>query len=149
MALAARLRRSGHLVRGTTRDPVRARALERAGVEPFVGDPDRVGTLLAALDRTSVACVLLGSAVGDRNHLAAIHGDRLETLLRKLLDTTVRGVVYEASGTVPPAVLARGSELVRGACERSRVAYALLGADPGERDGWVTAAAAAIANVLG
>ena len=65
-----------------------------------MGDPDRIGTLIPALQHVSVACVLLGSATGEEDHVAALHGTRLEMLLAKLLDTTARGIVYEARGSV-------------------------------------------------
>ena len=45
----------------------------------------------------------MGSA--DRADGADLHGPRLETLLERLVDTPVRGVVYEAAGTVEPALL--------------------------------------------
>ena len=50
---------------------------------------------------------LLGSARGDPAELAAIHGARLERVLEQIVDTPVRGFVYESGGTVEPAVLGR------------------------------------------
>ena len=38
----------------------------------------------------------MGTASGIPESLAALHGPRLQTLLEKLVDTPVRGVVYEA-----------------------------------------------------
>jgi len=96
----------GHAVRGTSRDSSHVPALEAAGVEAFVGDPDRVGTIVPALQQVSVACLLLGSAVGDPDRIAALHGPRLEMLLEKMIDTTVRGIVYEAGGTAAVTLLA-------------------------------------------
>jgi uncharacterized protein YbjT (DUF2867 family) len=140
LSLARALRDAGHLVRGTTRDPSREAELLAAGVEPHVGDPDRVGTLIPALQHVGVVCVLLGSAVGGPEELAALHGARLEMLLVKLIDTTARGVLYEAAGTVPRAVLSRGGELVQAAAERSRIPYALLDADPADHRAWLAGA---------
>jgi NAD(P)H-binding len=148
-ALTARLRAAGHLVRGTSRDPARARELEAAGAEPFIGDPDRVGTIVPALGQVSVVCVLLGSAAGDLERLAALHCPRLEMLMHKLLDTTARGIVYEASGTVPPGVLERGASLVRAAAERSRMPYALIEVNPDDHKAWLEAAYAAVERALG
>ena len=62
-------------MRGTTRDPARRGAIEAAGAEPFVGDPDLVATLAPALEHVGVACLLLGSATGAPEHLAALHID--------------------------------------------------------------------------
>ena len=147
-ALAASLVAEGHAVRGTSRDSSRVPALEAAGVEAFVADPDRVGTILPALQHVSVACLLLGSAAGDPERIAALHGPRLETLLDKMIDTTIRGVVYEAAGTAPPEVLERGSEMVSAVCRRSQIPYALLDADPSDYRAWVGAAEAAVERVM-
>lgn len=113
-----------------------------------MGDPDRIATLVPALDGVTVACVLLGSAVGPPAGLAALHGTRLEMLLTKIVDTTVRGIVYEAAGTVDAAVLAAGAALVRTLCQDSRIPYALLEADPADHRGWTIAALAAVDSAL-
>jgi len=130
LSLARELTAAGHAVRGTTRDPARRGEIEAAGAEAVIGDPDVVATLARSLDHVSVACVLLGSAVGSPEQLAALHGPRLEMLLTRMLDTTVRGIVYETAGAVDPAVLRAGAERVRACCEDSRIPYALLEADP-------------------
>jgi hypothetical protein len=145
LALAHALRQDGHAVRGTTRDPQRAAAIGAAGVEPFLGDPDRVGTLVPALQHVGVVCVLLGTAVGD---VWSLHGSRLETLLVKLLDTTVRGVVYESAGTVPAEVLRRGGEQVRAVCEQSRIPFAMLDCTPADREAWLRHALVAVDSVM-
>jgi len=111
-ALAGELRADGHAVRGTTRDPARVPELEASGIEPHLGDPDRVATLAPALEHVTVACILLGSARGTEEELADLHGSRLQMLLTRMLDTTARGVVYEAAGTVGSAVLAMGARIV-------------------------------------
>lgn len=113
-----------------------------------MGDPDRIATLVPALDQVTVACVLLGSAAGPPAGLAALHGTRLEMLLTKMVDTTVRGVVYESAGTVDPPVLAAGAELVRSYCGDSRIPYALLDADPADHLAWGLAALAAVDSAL-
>ncbi len=138
----------GHAVRGTTRDPRRLPDIEAAGAEPFLGDPDRVATIAPAFDHASVACVLLGSAGGHAEAVAALHGTRLEMLLSRMLDTTVRGIVYEAAGSVDSAILRSGGETVRRTCEDSRIPYVLLGADPGAPEAWLAAAAGAVSGVL-
>ena len=142
------LRAAGHAVRGTTRDQSRCAEIEAAGAEPFVGDPNLVGTLAPALAHVGVACILLGSAKGPDEHLAALHGTRLDMLLERMLDTTVRGVVYQAAGSVEPALLRAGAERVRYACERSLIPYELLAADPATDDSWVDQAVQAIERAL-
>lgn len=115
----------------------------------MIGDPDRIGTLAGALDHVSIACVLLGSATGPREQLAALHGPRLEMLLARTLDTTVRGILYEAAGTVEQPVLQQGADSVRAVCEDSRIPYVLLRADPSDHQAWVRAACRAIEGLLG
>ena len=114
LELAAALRSAGHAVRGTTRDPDRRTEIEASGAEPFIGDPNVVGTLAPALAHVGVACILLGSAIGTEEQLAALHGTRLDMLLERMLDTTVRGVVYQAAGSVgarPPGRRSRAGAL--------------------------------------
>jgi hypothetical protein len=122
--------------------------IEAVGAEAFVGDPDRMATLTAAFDQVTVACVLLGSAVGPPPQVAALHGTRLEMLLTKIVDTTVRAIVYEAAGSVDPDVLAAGADQVRARCEDSRIPCALLEADPADHRGWTVAAVAAVDRAL-
>lgn len=116
----------------------------------MVADPDRLATLVGALDHVAVVVLLLGSAAGPADQVAALHGPRLEALLHKLLDTTVRGVVYEAAGAVDTRVLAAGSRVVSEACEKSRIPYALVELAPGANgyDAWLAAAARAVSSVL-
>jgi hypothetical protein len=62
-------------------------------------DPERLATLTPRLEGVSVLCWLFGDADSE-----ALHGDRLETLLEYLVDTPVRGVVYERSERFPGGV---------------------------------------------
>ncbi len=148
LELTKALRSAGHAVRGTTRDPARRAEIEAAGGEPFIGDPNLVGTLAPALAHVGVACILLGSAVGTEEQLAALHGTRLDMLLERMLDTTVRGVVYQAAGSVDPALLSHGAERVRYACERSLIPYELLTSDPAGDEAWLSLAVAAVDRAL-
>lgn len=146
--LAGALAGRGHVVRGTTRDRARLAEIEAAGAEAELGDPDRVATLMGSLERVAVVCILLGSATGSPEQLQALHGTRLEMLLTKLVDTTVRGLVYEAQGTVDAGVLASGAQRVRRFAERSLARTALLEADPGRSPEWLSAALAAVNRVI-
>ena len=114
----------------------------------MIGDPDVIATLARSLDHVSVACVLLGSAVGSKEQLAALHGTRLEMLLTRMVDTTVRGIVYETSGSLEAAVLEAGAARVRARCDDARIPYALLRADPGDVEAWTVAAASAVNSAL-
>ena len=94
--LARELVAAGHVVRGTTRDPAKAEAIRAAGAEPYVGDPDRIVTLMASLEAVTVAVWLLGE-VDARD----LHDGRLRMFCEKTVDTPVRGIVYEASTAYP------------------------------------------------
>ena len=146
--LAHDLRTAGHAVRGTTRDPANAAAIAAAGAEPYVGDPDRIATLMEALGGVTIVCWLMGTATGDPERVAALHDGRLRMLWEKLVDTPVRGVVHEAAGPLPPAVLARGRAVAEAAHETWRIPLALLDADPADHEAWRTAAGAAVARLL-
>ena len=148
-ALARDLRAAGHAVRGTTRDPARAAAIEAAGAEPYVGDPDRIATLMDALSGVTILCWLMGTATGDAERVAALHDGRLRMLWEKLVDTPVRGVVHEAAGPLAPDVLARGRAVALAAHATWRIPLELLEADPADHEDWRASAGAAVARLLG
>jgi uncharacterized protein YbjT (DUF2867 family) len=129
-ALAAALVADGHAVRAVTRDETWRAAIEATGAECVIGDPDRIGTLRYALDNVTVLLWLLGTARGPDEQVRALHGTRLEFMLERTIDTTVRGVVYEAAGTVPRDVLADGEAIARRMCERNEIPLAVVRADP-------------------
>jgi uncharacterized protein YbjT (DUF2867 family) len=95
--LGGRLLEDGWAVRGTSRREEGLAAIEAAGIEPALADPDRPGTILELVDDVAVLVLLLGSASGGDEELAAIHGPRLERLLEHLVETPVRGVLYEGT----------------------------------------------------
>jgi uncharacterized protein YbjT (DUF2867 family) len=146
-ALARALVADGHAVRGTTRDSSRSSDISAAGAEPFVGDPDRIGTLMDALAGVTILCWLMGSAQGE--NAADLHDGRLRMLCEKLVDTPVRGVVYEAAGSVGEAALARGLEVARDAHERWMIPLEELDVAPDDHDGWLAAARGAVVRLLG
>jgi hypothetical protein len=149
LELARDLVAEGHAVRAVTRRPEARAAIEAAGCECWIGDPDVVGTLRYALDNVTLLLWLLGTADGPPEHVAALHGSRLRMMLEKTTDTTVRGVVYEAAGTVDPEVLAAGTEEVRHARRANEIPYALVAADPADRTAWLGDARTAIDALLG
>jgi hypothetical protein len=141
--LARDLVADGHAVRITARTDASRQAIEEAGAECWIGTPDVVGSLRYALENVTVLCWLLGTASP-----AALHGPRLQMMLSMTIDTTVRGVVYEAAGTVPTGALAGGAELVARACGHSGIPFAILGADPRDLSPWMTSARGAIDELL-
>ena len=134
--LGASLLEQGWAVRGTSRSQAGLDGVSAAGIEAALADPDRPGTVLDLVGDVTVVLWLLGSASGDREALAAIHGTRLERLLERLVDTPVRGFVYEAAGTVEPELLAGGAEAVRAATRRWRIPAEIVAAEPSEPPAW-------------
>jgi uncharacterized protein YbjT (DUF2867 family) len=141
--LGGRLLEDGWAVRGTSRREEGLAPIAAAGIEAVVADPDRPATLLELLGDVTVVHWLLGSAQGEDESLAAIHGPRLERFMEKLVDTPVRGFVYERAGSVDAALLELGAGTVRAAGERWRIPFALLEADPAEPAAWVETTLAA------
>ena len=138
----------GWQVRGTSRSPARLDAIAAAGIEPASADPDRVGSVLDLVEDVAVVVWALGSATGSPELVEAVNGPRLERLLERLVDTPVRGLVYEGVGAVPDPALAAGAELVRAASERWRIPAAVVAADPADPDQWAGEAANAVLAVL-
>jgi uncharacterized protein YbjT (DUF2867 family) len=119
--LGGQLLKQGWAVRGTTRREEGLAAIEAAGIEPALADPEKPGTLLDLVGDVATVYWLLGSAVGAVESLEAIHGPRLERFLERLVETPVRRFVYEAGGSVDPPILARGRLAVEAASETWRI----------------------------
>ena len=113
--LTRRLVADGHAVRLVTRDAERRAEVEAAGAECWIGTPDVIGTLRYGLENVTLLLWLLGTAEGDAEKVSALHGSRLRMMLEKTTDTTVRGVIYEAAGTLPDGVLDQGRVTPAGA----------------------------------
>ncbi len=146
--LAGRLGDDGHATRILTRSEGRREEIERVGAECRIGYPDRLGTLIGALDGVTVACWLLGCARGPREQVQALHDLRLRSFMVKTIDTTVRGVVYEAAGTLSPELLRRGAQIAGEVAGQNRIPLAVLHAHPAERDRWRDEANASIGALL-
>jgi predicted dinucleotide-binding enzyme len=139
-ALARALAAEGHAVRGTSRDPARLPDIEAAGAEAVVADPDRLVTLMPAIEGVTVVCWALGTAADA----AQLHGPRLESMLEHIVDTPVRGLVYDTGGVERPEGTA--------AAERVGRTYSMpvevVDADPAAHDAWTAAMATAVQRVL-
>jgi nucleoside-diphosphate-sugar epimerase len=145
--LGAELLGLGWQVRGTSRRPQGLEVIDAARIEPAMADPDRPGTVLELCGDVAVVVWLLGSASRGGEAASAIHGPRLQSLLEKLVDSPVRGFVYEAAGSVDGATLAEGARITEGAGERWRIPVTLLDEDRGE-PGWAGRTAASIERLL-
>jgi uncharacterized protein YbjT (DUF2867 family) len=141
--LGARLLADGWQVRGTTRSDARALAIEAAGIEPAIADPARIATIVEHVSDVAVVAWLLGSARGSEEEVLALHGPRLARLCEELVDTPVRGIVYEAAGSVRAEAFAEGRRVVGDASQRWRIPVEVVDHDPADHDGWSDAASAA------
>jgi nucleoside-diphosphate-sugar epimerase len=115
--LGTALLEQGWAVRGTSRHEDGLGAIKAAGIEAALADPERPATLLELVGDVAVVHWMLGSAVGDREDIEAIHGPWLERFLEHLVETPVRRFVYEAFGSVDAEILAMGAALVERAAE--------------------------------
>jgi hypothetical protein len=95
--LGTQLLAEGWAVRGTSRREEGLRPIEAAGIEPALAEPDRPATILELVNDVAILVLLLGGAEGSDEELAAIHGPRLERLMEHLVETPVRGVLYEGT----------------------------------------------------
>lgn len=114
----------GWAVRGTSRREEGLAAIEAAGIEPALADPERPATILELVDDVAVLVLLLGGSEGSAEELDAIHGPRLERLMEHLVETPVRGVLYEGTE--------RGAEVVRAAERTWRIPVTVLSAKPSQ-----------------
>lgn len=135
-ALGERLLAAGWAVRGTSRREEGLATIEAAGIEPALADPSRPGTVLELVDDVAVVAWLFGSAEGSAEELAAIHGRGLDRVVEHLVETPVRGFVYEAGGSVDPILLARGRESLETAAERWQIPLSTLLVDPNDDETW-------------
>jgi saccharopine dehydrogenase-like NADP-dependent oxidoreductase len=143
--LARELGAQGHTIRGTTRTKAHYADVEAAGAEPVLANPDRVATLIPAFAGVTITIILLGSATGTQDHLTALHTTRLEMLLQRTIDTTIHGLIYEATGTIDQNLLDRGANLVQTKCDHDGIPHRILRANT---DQWLTEAAQAVESLL-
>ncbi len=126
-------------MRGTTRDAARASELEAAGIESVVADPDRLVTMMPAIDGVSVVCWLMGTAGAPE-----LHGPRLESMLEHIVDTPARGLVYETGGLERPDGVAAANRL----SATYSMPVEVVEEAPGEHGVWLSAMVAAVGRVL-
>ena len=138
-ALARELIAAGHPVRGTTRDAARVPAIEAAGAEAVVADPNRLATLMPYLDGASGVLWLMGTAEGP------VHSERLESMLEFIVDTPARGLVYETGGLERE----EGIFAVQCAVATYEMPIEVLDTDPADHERWLTEAKAASLRLLG
>ncbi len=154
-AVGERLLAKGWQVRGTSRHREGMALIGQSGIEPALADPSEPGSVLELVEDVSIVVWLLGSAEGSEEELSALHGPRLDRVLERLVETSVRGFVYDGKGSVDPILLARGKEAVEAASETWNIPVSCLLVDPrdtvtwGDPMGvWTDAATGGIVNLL-
>jgi nucleoside-diphosphate-sugar epimerase len=145
--LGSQLVASDWQVRGTSRTLDGVGEIEAARLEPAEADPDRPGTILDLCGDVAVVVWLLGSAAGEPEAISAIHGPRLERLLEKLVDTPVRGFVYEAAGSLDGDLLDGGRRIVERAGETWRIPVALMETGR-DQPGWAARTAGEVTGLV-
>ena len=149
LRLAGEAERDGHAVRIVTRTEHRRAQIEAAGVECWIGDPNRLGTLRGVLDGVTIACWLLGGATGPEEHLRALHNERLRAFLESAIDSTVRGLLYEAVGSSMPAgALADGEWIAQEIAQQNSIPLAILHANPADIPLWLEQASGELSMML-
>ena len=117
------------------RSPSNVEAIRASGAEAYLGDPDRIGTLMDALSGVTIVCWLMGTLP-----VPELHEGRLRMLWEKLVDTPVRGVVYEG-------MLPGGEAIARASAQTWQIPLAVLDGDP-LADDWLARATAAVEKLL-
>jgi hypothetical protein len=149
LELARGLVADRHAVRAVTRSEAHRARIETTGAECWIGDPDVVGTLRYALENVTILVWALGTASGTPEGVAALHGPRLEMMLSMVIDTTVRGVVYEAAGSAGPGAFATGLAELRRTCGLNEIPFEVVDEEPGDAAAWAAASRNAIDRLLG
>ncbi|HET9163484.1 MAG TPA: hypothetical protein VFN89_08605 [Solirubrobacterales bacterium] len=154
-SVGGRLLAKGWQVRGTSRHREGMALIDQAGIEPALADPAEPGSVLELVGDVSVVVWLLGSAEGSEEELSALHGPGLDRVLERLVETPVRGFVYDGRGSVDPILLARGKEAVEAASETWNIPVSCLLVDPRDEETWsdpmgvwLDAATGGIVNLL-
>ncbi len=128
-------------VRGTSRSEEGRAAIAAAGLEAATADPDAVGSVVELCADVTVLAWLLGEATGAAG--TALNTERLESLLAKLVDTPVRGLVFEAPER------GEGVDLVEDAVARWRMPAEIVRAPRGNPSAWADAVADAVERSVG
>jgi nucleoside-diphosphate-sugar epimerase len=148
LALARRLHDAACAVRITTRDAGARELIEAAGAECLFADPNRLASMRNALDGVTLACWLLASANGELAELEALHGARLRSFMHTAIDTTVRGVVYEAGAASGSSLARQGAQIAREVSAANAIPLATIEAAPDAVEAWMEAAWRAVQGLL-
>jgi hypothetical protein len=133
----------------TTRSEQRRREIQESGAECWIGTPERLATLKASIENVSVVCWLLGTASGTAEQIRDLHTSRLEFFLGQIIDSTVRGFVYEPLGcSFSEDLRACGTRVAHEISSRNSIPLRLIQADPEHQQRWLEDARAAIDSII-
>ena len=139
----------GWVVRGTTREPARLAPIEAAGIEAVVADPDRIGTVVDQIEGVSLIYWLFAAPDGGESALDALHGPRLERLLEEIVDTPVRGFVYELAHRLGSEQAMRAFGILRHAGDVHRIPFEVVDADLDDHGLWLEGMLGAASELIG
>jgi len=131
--LASDVRAAGNVVRH--HDPYEAgRApIEATGAECWIGTPDPAGHAGRALDGVAIACWLARQRLRDaRGTRRSSTARAFSSSSRRPIDTPIRGLLYEAAGSVGRRPLARGAEVIGPRASLNAIPLEILHADPAD-----------------
>jgi len=109
----------GWAVRGTSRHEDDLAAIEAAGIEAVLADPLWPIVIVELVADVAVLVLLLGEPRAAPESFLKINGPLLERLMEYLVDTPVRGVVYEGTE--------RGNQIVEAASRIWHIPVETLG----------------------
>jgi len=141
--LGTALQGAGWVVRGTSRTQAGAETIEAAGIQAVLADPDRIATVLDAIEGVSLIYWLFGTVP-----VPELHGPRLERLLEEIVDTPVRALIYELNAELDPVSATAAFEALRSANERWRIPFEVVAAEYGS-DEWLEGMLAAARELVG
>jgi hypothetical protein len=86
--------------------------------------------------------------MGSAGDSPDVNGTRLSSLVEHVVDTPVRGLVYEAAGSADAALLSQGAALVREASRTWHIPVEIVETNPTAHDAWLEAMTAAVERLL-
>jgi hypothetical protein len=105
--------------------------------------------VLDAIEGVALVYWLLGSAQGDPDAVAALHGPRLQRLLEEIVDTPVRAVVYEVTVGLDPEHAGAAFAALSDAGRRWRIPFEVVDAERAKPELWLVGMLAAASELVG
>ncbi len=146
--LGLALKAEGHLVRGTSRNKENLKAASAAGIESVDADPARLAQVMQHIEGVTVVVWLMGAMRGDQESISLLHDAVLAHLLEKLVDTQVRGFIYESGDSTDAQMFEKGREHVMRANRTWRIPVAFIDRSPDDHALWLASALAAVKTLL-